>query len=574
MKCVFKYLKNYKKELILGPLFKLLEALFELIVPLVMAKIIDIGIGNADKAYILKSGLVLIILAIFGLLSAFTCQYFAAKCAYGFGTELRSALYKHINSFSHSEIDRFGTSALTTRITNDSNLVQTGVNMFIRLAIRVPFLIIGAMVMAFSLDFKMALIFVVIVPLIVLVLYLIMNYTVKRYGRNQKQLDELSKKVNENLEGTRVIRAFTRQNEEIENFNLKTQKYADNVIEVQRVSSLLSPLSTLIMNIGIAVVIVLGGFRINSGSLTQGELTAFINYMTQISLALVVLANLVITFTKAIASAKRIEEIFDCKSSLEEGKTLFEDNKNNSVPIIEFDNVSFSYPGSSEHSISNISFKIFKGQTIGIIGGTGSGKTTLLNLISHYYDATEGNVLINGKNIQEFSSESLRDNIGIVPQKSILFNGTIEENLKYRKKDASEKELIQALKTSQSYDFVMKTAKGLDAPVSQGGSNFSGGQKQRLAIARAIVGKPEIIIFDDSMSALDYATDYELRKAIANDCIGSTVIIISQRATSLKNADMILVMENGYCTSSGTHNELLEKSKTYREIYNSQIENN
>lgn len=573
MKSVLKYLKNYKKELILGPFFKLLEAIFELIVPVVMAKIIDIGIGQSDRGYIFKSGIVLVLLAIFGLSSAYVCQFFAAKCAYGFGTELRSALYKKINSFSHAELDRFGTSALTTRITNDTTLVQTGVNMFIRLGIRAPFLIIGAMVMSFMLNFKMALIFVVLVPIIVFVLYLIMSYTVPRYRRNQKKLDELSRKVHENLDGTRVIRAFTRQKEETNDFNEKANNYGDSVVEVQKISSLLSPLSTLIMNIGIAVVIVLGGFKINAGNLSQGELTAFVNYMTQISLALVVLANLIITFTKAIASAKRIQEILECETTLKEGNDEFK-NSDGNVPIIEFKNVSFSYPGSSEHSISDISFKIQKGQTVGIIGGTGSGKSTILNLVSHYYDTSEGEILVNGKNIQDYSSESLRNNIGIVPQKSILFNGTIKENLRYRKKDATEDEMIQALKTSQSYDFVMKNHKGLDAPVSQGGSNFSGGQKQRLAIARAIVGKPDIIIFDDSMSALDYATDFELRKAIANDCKNSTVIIVSQRATSLKNADLILVMENGKCTASGTHDLLLETSKTYREIYNSQIENN
>ena len=573
MKSVFKYLKNYKKELVLGPIFKLLEAIFELIVPVVMAKIIDIGIGQSDKGYIFKSGIVLVMLAVFGLLSAYICQYFAAKCAYGFGTELRSALYKKINSFSHAELDKFGTSALTTRITNDTTLVQTGVNMFIRLAVRAPFLIIGAMVMSFMLNFKMALIFVVLVPIIVLVLYLIMNYTVPRYRRNQKKLDELSRKVHENLEGTRVIRAFTRQKEETKDFNERANNYGDSVVEVQKISSLLSPVSTLIMNIGIAVVIVLGGFKINAGNLSQGELTAFINYMTQISLALVVLANLIITFTKAIASAKRIQEVFECETTLKEGNAKF-NNSSENVPIIEFKDVSFSYPGSSEHSISNISFKIQRGQTVGIIGGTGSGKSTILNLISHYYDTSEGEILVNGRNIQDYSSESLRNNIGIVPQKSILFNGTIKENLRYRKKDATEEEMIQALKTSQSYDFVMRNPKGLEAPVSQGGSNFSGGQKQRLAIARAVVGSPDIIIFDDSMSALDYATDFELRKAIANDCKGSTVIIVSQRATSLKNADLILVMENGCCTATGTHDTLLETSKTYREIYNSQIENN
>lgn len=573
MKNVFKFLKNYKCELILGPFFKLLEAVFELIVPVVMAKIIDNGIGNNDKTYIYSHCAILILLGILGLCSALICQYFAAKCAYGFGADLRSSLYRHINSFSHAELDKFSTSALTTRITNDTSLVQTGVNMFIRLAVRAPFLIIGAIIMSFMINWEMALVFLVLVPVISFVLYKVMKFTVPGYQKNQGKIDNLSKKVNENLEGTRVIRAFARQNEEINSFRCSAGEYEKSVVAVQKISSLLSPVSTLIMNIGIGFIIVFGGYRINIGNLTQGELTAFINYMTQISLALVVLANLIITFTKAVASARRIGVILEEKSSLENG-IIKDIEYRKDIPVLKFENVSFTYPGAGAESVKDLSFSVYKGQTIGIIGGTGSGKTTILNLICRYYDAEKGKIFFCGRDVREYDIAAVRGRIGIVPQKSILFNGTIAENLRFRKKDASEKEITDALKTAQAYQFVSSMPDGINSVVAQGGKNLSGGQRQRLAIARALVGKPDIIILDDSMSALDYATDHALRKSIAKDCGNCTVIIISQRATSLINADNIAVMENGECTAFDNHENLLKSSRTYREIYNSQLENN
>jgi ATP-binding cassette subfamily B protein len=573
MKYVFKFLKNYKTELFAGPFFKLLEAIFELIVPIVMANIIDKGIGESNTLYIFKSGAILVLLAVLGLCCAFICQFFAAKCAYGFGTDMRGALYKHINKFSHTELDKFGTSQLTTRITNDSNMVQTGVNMFIRLAVRAPFLIIGAMIMSFSLNAKLALIFLIIVPVISFVLYSVMNFTIPRYKENQKKIDELSNKVGENIEGTRVIRAFARQKKEVDNFSEKSEDLCSSVIAVQKISSLLNPISTMIMNIGIFAIIVIGGNKINYGSLSQGELTAFINYMTQISLALVVLANLIITFTKAIASAKRIETVFDTEPSMSDGSLHFKTENTEKTPLVEFKNVSFTYPMAGAASLENLSFKIYKGQTIGIIGGTGSGKSTILNLISRYYDATNGQVLLNGENISDYSIHTLREKIGIVPQKSVLFKGTVRENLAFRKQNATDDELIKALEIAQGWDFVSKMPEGLDTQISQGGKNLSGGQRQRVAIARALVGNPDILIFDDSMSALDYATDLKLRKNIAKYCKDCTVIIISQRATSLKNADNILVMENGLASGFDTHDNLLKTNKTYREIFNSQIEN-
>jgi ATP-binding cassette subfamily B protein len=429
------------------------------------------------------------------------------------------------------------------------------------------------MIMSFSLNAKLALIFLIIVPVISFVLYSVMNFTIPRYKENQKKIDELSNKVGENIEGTRVIRAFARQKKEVDNFSEKSEDLCSSVIAVQKISSLLNPISTMIMNIGIFAIIVIGGNKINYGSLSQGELTAFINYMTQISLALVVLANLIITFTKAIASAKRIETVFDTEPSMSDGSLQFKTENTEKTPLVEFKNVSFTYPMAGAASLENLSFKIYKGQTIGIIGGTGSGKSTILNLISRYYDATNGQVLLNGENISNYSIHTLREKIGIVPQKSVLFKGTVRENLAFRKQNATDDELIKALEIAQGWDFVSKMPEGLDTQISQGGKNLSGGQRQRVAIARALVGNPDILIFDDSMSALDYATDLKLRKNIAKYCKDCTVIIISQRATSLKNADNILVMENGLASGFDTHDNLLKTNKTYREIFNSQIEN-
>lgn len=563
-----RFLKNYKKELVLGPFFKLLEAIFELIVPIVMAKIIDVGIKNRDAGYVLKMSGVLVILGVCGLGFALTCQFFAAKCAYGFGTELRDSLYKHINSFSHAEIDKFGTSSLTTRLINDTNLAQNGVNMFIRLAVRAPFLIIGAAVMAMLLDLKLSIIFLIAAPIITAILVLIMKKTVPMYKRIQKNLDRVSLLTRENLEGVRVIRAFSRQEEEKKEFDHASGELAENAIIVGKISAILNPVTFMIMNLSIVAILWFGGIRVDSGKLSQGEITAFVNYMTQILLALVVLANLIVVFTKAWSSAARINEVFDTKP------TVFGGNKTEfdfSAPAVEFGGISFTYPGAGAESLRNISFTLNKGETMGIIGGTGSGKSTLAALIPHFYNVTEGSLKIFGSNVEEYSLEFLHRNIGMVLQKAALFSGTIVENMRWANPDASEEEIVKALKIAQAWEFVNKLPNGLETHIAQGGKNFSGGQRQRLTIARALVGAPPIVILDDSMSALDYATDSALRKALAQELKDTSVIMISQRATTLKNADIILVLDDGEAVGLGTNDQLLENCEEYREIYNCQM---
>ena len=566
MKKILVYLKNYKKELILGPFFKLLEAVFELIVPLVMAKIIDNGIGNNDSGYILRMSGLIIILGICGLGFALTCQYLAAKCAYGFGTELRTALYKHINSLSYSGIDKVGTASLVNRLTNDSNTVQNGVNMFIRLAVRAPFLVIGAAVMAVTIDLKLSLIFFVVAPLISFVIFMIMRKTIPMYRKTQQKLDRASMLTRENLEGTRVIRAFSRQQEEIDEFSEAVDDIADCSVAVGKISAILNPVAFMVMNLGIVAIVWFGGVRIDAGSLTQGELTAFTNYMTQILLALVVLANLIVTFTKAFASANRINEIFSIAPE-ESGSTV---NGINDC-ILEFRNVSFAYETAADSSVSDISFSLKKGEMLGIIGGTGSGKSTLAYLIPCFYRATSGEVLVSGVNVNDWNLDRLRNLISVVPQKAVLFSGTIRENMQWRNRNATDDEIIAALKIAQAWEFVSRSPEGLDKIVAQGGRNFSGGQRQRLSIARALVGNPEILILDDSTSALDYATDLALRRALKTEMSDTSIIMISQRTTSLKDADRIIVMDDGEAVGMGTHNELLESCGVYLEIYNSQM---
>lgn len=562
------YLKNYKKELFFGPLFKLLEAIFELIVPLVMAKIIDNGIGNNNSSYILKMSIIIVVLGICGLGFALTCQYLASKCAFGFGTELRRALYTHINTLSHSEIDRIGVSSLINRLTNDTNTLQSGVNMFIRLAVRAPFLIIGATVMSMTIDLKLSAIFLIVTPIVAFVIYKVMSKTVPLYKKTQAKLDEAALITRENLEGTRVIRAFSRQEEEIKNFNSVCDELTENMLISGKISAILNPISFMIMNLAIVAVLWFGGVRIDTGSFTQGELTAFVNYMTQISLTLVVLANLIIIFTKAYASANRIAEVFEYNSDIASGSlTEFTDNDN----IIEFKNVSFSYNNAGGNSLENLSFEIKKGNTIGIIGGTGSGKSTLINLIPRFYDATEGEVLICGKNVKEYNTDFLRKKIGIVSQKTSIFSGTVRDNMQWADENATDDEIIKALKIAQAWEFVERLPEKLDTHISQGGKNLSGGQKQRLSIARAFVGNPEIIILDDSTSALDYATDLAFRRSLTENLSDTTIIMVSQRATSLTNADMIIVMDDGEIAAIGKHDELITKCSIYNEIYNSQL---
>lgn len=569
MKRVLIYLKNYKKQLILGPFFKLLEAVFELIVPVVMAKIIDNGIGNSDTGYIIRMGGVMVILGICGLIFALICQYFASQCAYGFGTDLRKALYEHINTLSYSSIDRLGTSTLINRITNDTNSVQTGVNMFIRLAFRAPFLVAGAIVASMLIDLKLSIAFLIITPIISLIIYAVMSRTIPLYKKTQQKLDRTATLTRENLEGTRVIRAFSRQNDEIRNFNQACNDLSDNAILAGKISSILNPVTFMIMNLGIVAIIYFGGIRVDGGSITQGELTAFINYMTQILLALVVLANLIVTFTKAIASANRISDVFECQNEIVSGSLESVDEK--AENSIEFENVSFRYNGAGDNSLENITFRIRSGGMLGIIGGTGSGKSTLSALIPRFYDADSGNIKIFGKDIKEYNTDFLRSIIGNVPQKAVLFTGTVRENMQLADENASDEEIIKALKIAQAWEFVEKLPGKLDTVISQGGKNLSGGQKQRIAIARAFIGSPKIVILDDSTSALDYATDLAFRKAVKENLKDTTIIMISQRATSLKDADNIIVMDDGKSVGTGTHKNLLENCEVYREIYNSQL---
>ena len=563
------YLKNYKKQVIIGPIFKLLEAIFELMVPLVMAKIIDIGVKNGDYGYVVKSGFTLLILGFLGLFCALVCQYSAAKASQGFGTDLRNDLFSHINSLSHSEIDMVGTSSLITRLTNDVNQLQLAVAMFIRLAFRAPFIIIGSAVMAMTLDLKLSIVFLFAIPLISLTLFWVMSKSIPFYSNIQKKLDKISLITEENLEGARVIRAFSKEENEKKRFFDASDDFTIASINVSKISALLNPLTSIIMNFAIVAILWYGGYRVNIGALTQGQIIAFVNYMTQISLTLVVFANLVVIFTKAFASGERVQEILEINSSITDKNAKISPVSN--APKVEFKNVSFSYKGSNKNSLSNANIKVNTGETIGIIGGTGSGKSTLINLIPRFYDVTEGEVLIDGVNVKDYNLNSLRDKIGIVPQKAALFSGSLRENMTLGNKNASDEEIKKAFDIAQASEFVNSLSEGLDTVILQGGKNLSGGQKQRLTIARALVKNPEILILDDSASALDFATDAKLRKAIKEGTKNMTVFIISQRATSIKNADKIIVLDNGNIVGIGSHNELLKNCKVYKEICLSQL---
>lgn len=563
------YLKNYKKEVVIGPIFKLLEAIFELMVPLVMAKIIDIGVKNGDYNYVIKAGIALLVLGFLGLFCALVCQYSAAKASQGFGTDLRNDLFSHINSLSHSEIDIIGTSSLITRLTNDVNQLQLAVAMFIRLAFRAPFIIIGSAVMAMTLDLKLSIVFLFAIPLISLTLFWVMSKSIPFYSNIQKKLDKISLITEENLEGARVIRAFSKEENEKKRFFDASDDYTIASINVSKISALLNPLTSIIMNFAIVAILWYGGYRVNIGALTQGQIIAFVNYMTQISLTLVVFANLVVIFTKAFASGERVYEILEINSSITDKNTKISPVSN--ALKVEFKNVSFSYKGSNKNSLSNANIKVNTGETIGIIGGTGSGKSTLINLIPRFYEATEGEVLIDGVNVKDYNLNSLRDKIGIVPQKAALFSGTLRENMTLGNKNASDEEIKKAFDIAQASEFVNSLSQGLDTVILQGGKNLSGGQKQRLTIARALVKNPEILILDDSASALDFATDAKLRKAIKEETKNMTVFIISQRATSIKNADKIIVLDNGNIVGIGSHSELLKNCTVYKEICLSQL---
>lgn len=569
MKKVAKYFKGYGVPSVIAPLFKLIESAFDLTVPLVIASIIDKGINGFNTAHVYKMCGVLVLLAVLGLAFSITAQYFSAKVAVGFSTRLRHAVFEKIQGLSHTELDSVGASTLITRITSDINQVQNGVNLTLRLLLRSPFIVFGAMIMAFTIDFNAALIFAVTIPLLSAVVFGIMLKTMPLFKKVQAALDKITGKTRQNLTGVRVVRAFCKEEDEIEEF--KEDNSSLNALQkfAGKISALMNPLTYIIINFAVIALIHTGALRVDGGSLEQGELIALYNYMAQILVELIKLASLIITITKAVACGSRVEKVLELESSLEQVGSA--ETKANGAKV-EFENVSLRYKGAGDYSLTGISFKAMPGETVGIIGGTGSGKTSLVNLIPHFYDAAGGTVYYDGKDVKGIDAEELREKIGVVPQKAVLFKGTIRENLLWGNKDATEDELICALKAAQAYDFVLDKEKGIDSKVEQNGRNFSGGQKQRLTIARALVKRPEVLILDDSSSALDYATDAALRIAIRNLPYKPTVFIVSQRTSSIMHADLIIVLEDGEVAGVGTHEKLLESCEVYREIHLSQFE--
>ena len=566
MKKLLVYLKNYKKESVLAPLFKMLEATFELIVPLVVASIIDNGIKNGDLNLVIRKAGTLVLLAVVGMIAAITAQYFAAKAATGFATEVRHSLFEKIQSFSFTELDNIGTSTLITRMTNDVNQAQSGVNMVLRLFLRSPFIVVGAFVMAMSIDFKAGLIFLLVIAVLSAVVATIMKITVPMYRDVQNTLDSVTLMTRENLTGARVIRAFTEEEQEYSRFSKKNNLLAHFQRAVGRISALMNPITYIIINLGIVLLIYYGALSVNSGSLSQGQVVALYNYMSQILVELIKFANLIVTISKAFASGSRIATVLDIDSTLQstDDKTVYDSHS------VAFDNVSLKYHGAGDESLTDISFFADKGDVIGIIGSTGSGKSSLVNLIAHYYDATKGKVTVNGRDVKSYDKTELRSNIGFVMQKAVLFAGTVRDNIKWGKQNATDDEINEALKIAQIYDTVYDKD-GLDTVVEQGGANFSGGQKQRLSIARAVVSKPDIIVLDDSASALDFATEKALREAILSLDYKPTLFIVSQRCSSILGADKIIVLDDGKCIASGTNDQLLKSCEVYREIYSSQF---
>ncbi len=589
MKKLLVYLKDYKKETVLAPLFKMLEATFELFVPLVMAAIIDQGIGSSNVSYVLRMGGVMILLGVIGLVCSITAQYFSAKAAVGVSTKLKHALFAHIQGLSYTEIDTLGTATMITRMTSDVNQVQSGVNMVLRLFLRSPFIVFGAMVMAFTIDVKAAFIFVVTIPALSVVVFGIMMWTMPLFKKVQAGLDSVLGATRENLTGARVIRAFNKEQEEIEAFERKNSNLAHMQLFVGKISALTNPVTYIIVNVATIVLLYTGAVRVDEGTITQGQVVALVNYMSQILIELVKLANLIITITKALACANRIQSVFEIESGMtweqavtpagavatdghrtDEAAGTAAQTRQNAADEVVFDHVCLTYAGAGAESLSDIDFHVKKGQTVGIIGGTGSGKTSLINMIPRFYDATKGHVRIKGKDVREYGMEELREMIGIVPQKAVLFQGTIRENMQWGKNDATDAQIWQAIETAQAKEFVEQKDGKLEASVAQSGRNLSGGQRQRLTIARALVGKPEILILDDSASALDYATDAALRQAIRDMEGDMTVFIVSQRASSIQHADQIIVLDDGEMADIGTHDELLERCEVYQEIYYSQ----
>lgn len=571
MKNFLTYLKQYKKEAVLAPLFKMLEASFELMIPLVVQQIVDVGIGGGDKGYVGKMCLVMVALGLIGLVCAVTAQFFSAKAAVGVATGLRHTLFAHLQTLSYAQTDKMGTSTMITRMTSDINQVQNGVNMVLRLFLRSPFIVFGAMIMAFTVDVKAAWIFVVVIPLLSIVVFGIMLLTIPLYKKVQSGLDKVLGITRGNLTGVRVIRAFHKEEEEITEFNKYNQELTHMQQFVGKISAIMNPVTYVVVNGGLIALLWTGAWQVEGGLLTQGAVMALVNYMSQILTELVKLANLIVLINKAVASGNRISAVLDIQSDMQGGTFLgTEESGNEAVYAVEFDHVSLTYPGAGDESLTDVDLKVKKGQTIGVIGGTGSGKSTLVHLIPRFYDVTEGSVKINGIPVQEYSLENLRKRIGIVPQKAVLFKGTIRDNLLMGNENATEEEIWRALEISQSAEFVRSKPEGIETKVSQGGKNLSGGQKQRLTIARALVRNPEILILDDSASALDYATDAALRKSIREIDSVPTVFIVSQRASSILHADKIVVLDDGQVSGIGTHEELLKNCEVYQEIYYSQ----
>lgn len=568
---LLSYAKTYKKELILGPFFKLLEAILELLLPLYMAKLIDQGVAQNNPAVTIRMGIYMVIMSVVGLICVMICQYYASVASQGFGTELRHEMMKKINAFSHSEIDYFGTSTLITRSTSDINQLQLALAMLIRLVIRAPFLSIGSIIMAFYIDVKMGIIFIITIPVFSAILFIIMKKTVPLYKRVQTKLDNLNETVRQNLSGVRVIRAFSKKEKDIQEFGEVSDDLAHAYQNVTNLSALLAPITTLIMNLAIISILYIGGLSVNNGSLSSGQVVALINYMTQMLLALIVVANLVVIFTKAFASGERVKEVFDTTPEIvTTEKTTYIPWKNEVT--LSFKDVSFKYTEKSGYALKHINFDLKRGETLGITGPTGSGKTTLIDLIPYFYPVTEGFIFLNEKNMTDYETGELRQHVGIVSQKSALFSGTIRSNLLMGKPDATDEECFKALKAAECLDFVMALSDKLDSPVLAGGNNFSGGQKQRLNIARAFISEPDLLIMDDSLSALDYQTDLMIRQNLKRDYAHMTVIIISQRLSSVKDAQQILVLDEGNQAGLGTHEELLKTSDVYQNIVASQEE--
>lgn len=579
---IFKFLKDHKLQAVLAPLFKMLEALFELFVPLVVASMIDNGIKIGDLSHTFKMGGVLVALAVVGLTFSVTAQYFSAVAAIGVGRSLRLELFKHIESLSYKEIDKTGASTLITRMTSDVNQVQTGVNMMLRLFLRSPFVVFGAVIMAFTVDVRTALIFCIVLPLLVIVVCGVTYGSLPLYKKVQTKMDRVTLLTRESLVGVRVVRAFNRQKQEMADFGDAAESLRAEQMRVGRLSSFMNPVTLVIVNLGIAAIIYKGGFRVEEGSLTQGQIVALVNYMSQILVELVKLANLIITMTKSVACANRVNDILNLKSSIEfremvegkDGNSKSTSTAEISVPRVEFRNVGLNYNDSGDNSLDEISFSAMPGDTIGIIGGTGSGKSSLVNLITRFYDATSGEVYVDGKDVKELGKEELRCKIGVVPQKAVLFKGTVAENVRWGKIDASDEEVREALQAAQALGFIEEKEGGINFKLNQGARNLSGGQKQRVTVARALVRHPEILILDDSSSALDYATDAAMRSAIKKYSEGMTVFMVSQRASSIMHADKIIVLDDGRIAGIGTHDELLESCEIYREICHSQMGDN